>query len=234
MQNFKKNGIIFLLVLIMAFTGLISCDEDGETLSEDEITAANTISLANMSIGLSALGEATTVKRLNIPQEIYMAMAQGTIEQYKTGKISSATKKSMLKSLLSLQKDFTKKTHIRIIPAALTHSGTSSSFTIGGNLNGPQGGTVDVSGSGSLSSSGYTIDLTLTYNDYAYSGYAVNGESSFNITGSSSNFSATFSGNLAISGNWSGTLTFDITMSYNSGSLTVTGTVNGIDFSYSN
>lgn len=110
-------------------------------------------------------------------------------------------------------------------------SGTAASFTIDGTMNGTQGGTVQVSGSGSTSGTTYTFDVKMTFAAYkGTSELVLDGELALtyqvtNIIGGQR--IVTLKGDLAVSGAASGNAAMDVKVTYEGpGKYSVCGTVN--------
>lgn len=112
-------------------------------------------------------------------------------------------------------------------------SGSAADFAIKGTVNSPQGGTADVTGTGSKTGNSYVMNLKLNFKDWKGSqGIVLNGvlELKYNIqsiTGMKMNIS--YKGDLTVSGSASGTASFDMEITYSGmASYCVKGTVGGI------
>jgi hypothetical protein len=110
-------------------------------------------------------------------------------------------------------------------------SGTAASFTVDGTMNGTQGGSVQVSGGGSMSGTTYTFDVTMTFAAYkGTSELVLDGELALtyevtNVIGGQR--IVTLGGDLAVSGAASGNASMNVKVTYEGpGKYSVCGTVN--------
>jgi hypothetical protein len=113
--------------------------------------------------------------------------------------------------------------------------GDGSSYTYSGEISGTGlwTGTVAVDGAGSMSGDQYSYSLTLEYIDVVVSGLTFNGSYAYDMDFNLSNYSYTYAavGEMDVTGDASGSLDFDYTMTFDGTSFSVEGDINGYDVS---
>lgn len=107
-------------------------------------------------------------------------------------------------------------------------------YTVAGTVNGPQGGTADVTGTASKSGSAYKMDLKMVFKDWKGStGVTLSGtlNLAYDITSITAyKMVVKYSGDLEVEG--AGNASFDLTITYaGMASVSVCGSVGGINIS---
>ncbi len=102
-------------------------------------------------------------------------------------------------------------------------------------LDGPNGGTVDVSGSGSMTDDSYSFTLTMTFHAYVTTAstggeITLDGELELSYEGSATSYSVSYSGNIDASGAVSGSANFDYHVSMNGNCIEYSGSIGGVSF----
>lgn len=110
--------------------------------------------------------------------------------------------------------------------------GTLQSFTISGTLTSPAGGTATVAGAGGESSTGYAMQLSITFDDWVSSatGQLLNGtlSSTYQVTTlAPRSFSMTVSGTVMVGAKPAIPVKVDLQVTVTKGQLTYCGTVAG-------
>jgi hypothetical protein len=109
--------------------------------------------------------------------------------------------------------------------------GEDGSFS--GTVEGPNGGSASITGSGSFSEESYNYNFTITFEGYATTDYQtseeliLDGEVTYAYEGTQSTFKADYTGEVTASGAVEGTATFDLHMEVTEGSISISGTVGG-------
>ncbi|HEO65580.1 MAG TPA: hypothetical protein ENI73_06885, partial [Spirochaetes bacterium] len=233
-----KKTIATYLTIILSLGLFMTCSGDDpaninrSTSSENEklaaqLTIQETVNATNQLVTEAA--NQGIAYNTNPAIKAYLAMFQGINEWTHTGKLSLKQKDIIKHYLLELDIQLTKENPVGVVPAAFAISGSASSFTISGSINGPDGGTLSASGSGSFSAPNYSMNILYTYTDYSIGGYIINGTTSVTMNGSNGNFTMTVAGNLSFSGLWTGSIQFTLSVTVSNGGATFafSGTVNG-------
>ena len=117
----------------------------------------------------------------------------------------------------------------------LVVEGDASGYTYSGEISGTGlwTGTVRVDGQGSMTGDQYAYSLTLEYIDVTVSGLTFNGSYAYDMDFNLSDYSYTYAavGEMDVTGDASGSLDFDYTMTFDGTSFSVTGDINGYDVS---
>jgi hypothetical protein len=112
-------------------------------------------------------------------------------------------------------------------------NGTPQSFTISGTLTSPEGGTAAVTGSGGKSSTGYEMQLSITFNNWVsvQTGYLFNGtlNSTYQVqTIAPRSFTMTMSGTLMVGEKAAIPVKVDLKVTVTKGQVSYCGIVAGV------
>ena len=102
------------------------------------------------------------------------------------------------------------------------------------SLDGVCGGNFILTGSADGDINSFTMDLSLDFNDYCFNNIILNGSSNMVAAGTSTSYYITYTGDVTVSGDVTGSCTWDLTMTITETSISATGKINDIeiDFDY--
>eukprot|EP01156_Anaeramoeba_ignava_P000185 Anaeramoba_ignava/a101983_5.p1 GENE.a101983_5~~a101983_5.p1 ORF type:complete len:204 (-),score=-13.67 a101983_5:23-634(-) len=104
-----------------------------------------------------------------------------------------------------------------------------------GTVEGPNGGSATVTGSGTFSEDSYEFSFTITFNAYVTTTYVgsemqeitLDGSVEYAYSGTQTTYTADYTGSVTATGAVEGTANFDLHIEMSQGSISISGTVGG-------